>query len=341
MTAHESAGRHSADRSDGSLQAGAAPDRPPLIALVGPTAVGKTALSLDLAERFGCEIISGDSMQVYRRMDIGTAKIPPAERRGIPHHLIDIREPDEPFSVADFQRLCAETIRDIVARGRIPLLVGGTGLYVEAVCYGFPLGEFAGDPDFRRRMQAFAAEHGPEALHRRLREVDPDTAARLHPHDAKRIIRALEIYEATGRPMSEVQGQRRGEAKTSPYNLALIGLTMDREQLYARIDRRVDGMLANGLVREVADLLAAGVPRDATSMQAIGYKEIAAYLAGETDYETAVATLKRNTRRYAKRQLSWFRRMPDLVWIDVSEKNGNIFPNICDIIGGKFSKRLE
>ena len=335
MTAPESAERHLTDRSAARPEAGAASDRPPLIALVGPTAVGKTALSLDLAERFGCEIISGDSMQVYRRMDIGTAKIPPGERRGIPHHLIDIREPHEPFTVAEFQRLCAETIRDIVARGRIPLLVGGSGLYIEAVCYGFPLTEFAGDPDFRRRMQDFAAEQGPEALHRRLRDVDPDTAARLHPHDVRRIIRALEIYEATGKPMSEVQGQRRGEPKTSPYNLALVGLTMDREQLYARIDRRVDEMLANGLVREVADLLAAGVPRDATSMQAIGYKEIAAYLAGETDYGTAVATLKRNTRLYAKRQLSWFRRMPDLVWMDVTEKKGNIFPNICDIITKK------
>lgn len=317
-------------------------DRPPLLAIVGPTAVGKTALSLELAERFGCEIINGDSMQVYRRMDIGTAKLPPNERRGIPHHLIDIREPHEPFSVAEFQRLCGELVRDIASRGRLPMIVGGTGLYVEAVCYGFPLSEAADtDPEFRRRMWAIAESEGPEALHSRLRETDPETAARLHPRDVKRVIRALEIYESTGRPMSEVQAQRRGEPKTSPYDLLIIGLTMDREMLYERIEKRVEEMLAAGLVREVAGLLAEGVPRGATSMQAIGYKEIAAYLTGETDYRTSAAALVRNTRRFAKRQLSWFRRMPGIVWVDAGQKIENLYRKTCDIITGKFRLHHE
>ena len=317
-------------------------DRPPLIAIVGPTAVGKTALSLELAERFGCEIINGDSMQVYRRMDIGTAKLPPEERRGIPHHLIDILEPHEPFSVAEFQRRCGEFIRDIASRGRLPMIVGGTGLYVEAVCYGFPLSEAADiDPDFRRRMRTLAETEGPEALHARLREVDPVTAARLHPRDVKRVIRALEIFESTGKPMSEVQAQRRGEPKTSPYDLLIIGLAMDREMLYARIEKRVEDMLAAGLVREVAGLLAEGVPRGATSMQAIGYKEIAAYLAGETEYRTAVEALVRNTRRFAKRQLSWFRRMPGIVWVDAGQKIESLYRITCDIITGKFRLHRE
>ena len=316
--------------------------KPPLVAIVGPTAVGKTALSLDLAERFGCEIISGDSMQVYRRMDIGTAKLPPDERRGIPHHLIDIRDPHEPFSVAEFQKLCAERIRDIASRGRLPMLVGGTGLYVEAVCYGFPLSEAADtDPEFRRRMRTIAESEGPEALHARLKAVDPDTADRLHPRDVRRVIRALEVYETTGRPMSEVQAQRRGEPKTSPYNLLIIGLAMDRQTLYERIEKRVEEMLAAGLVREVASLLAEGVPRGATSMQAIGYKEIAAYLAGETDYPAAVAALIRNTRRFAKRQLSWFRRMPGIVWVDAGEKKEILYRKTCDIITGKFMPNRE
>jgi tRNA dimethylallyltransferase len=317
--------------------------RPPLLVLVGPTAVGKTELSLSVAEKFGCEIISGDSMQVYRGMDIGTAKLPPEERRGIPHHLIDVRDQKEPFSAADFQEACTAAIRDIHGRGRLPFIVGGTGLYVESVCYGYRFQSYGSDEAFRERMSAFAREHGSQALHDRLAEVDPPSARKLHPNDERRIIRALEIYELTGRPLSDLQSQERGDDKTSPYRLCLIGLTMDRAELYRRIDVRVDKMLEQGLVKEVSRLLEEGVPRGAVSMQALGYKEIAAYLAGELDYEAAVTLLKRDTRHFAKRQLSWFRHMRDLQWVEAGEgrKNSDLFKEICAIIAGKFPFDLE
>ncbi|WP_276351447.1 tRNA (adenosine(37)-N6)-dimethylallyltransferase MiaA [Cohnella caldifontis] len=318
-------------------------DRPPLLALVGPTAVGKTAVSLRIAEALDAEIISGDSMQVYRRMDIGTAKLPLAEREGIPHHLIDILEPEEPFSVSMFQSLCAEKIREIHERGKLPFLVGGTGLYVESVCYGFEFQGDSGDEAFRERMRHFAQAHGAEALHARLAAVDPSTAARLHPNDERRIIRALEVFETTGRPLSETQAQTRAAPKTSPYRLCLIGLTMDRAALYRRINERVDAMIAQGLVEEVEALIRSGVPQDAVSMQGLGYKEIAAYLRGECSLAEAVERLKRDTRHFAKRQLSWFRHMQDLVWAEADEegKIDDLFKSICAIIAGKFHLDLE
>ncbi|TJY44592.1 tRNA (adenosine(37)-N6)-dimethylallyltransferase MiaA [Cohnella pontilimi] len=311
--------------------------------LVGPTAVGKTALSLQLARAFDCEIISGDSMQVYRRMDIGTAKLPLSEREGIPHHLIDILEPDEPFSASMFQQLCTEKIQEIHSRGKMPFIVGGTGLYVESVCYGYNFQGDTGDEAFRERMAAYAEEHGAELLHARLAVVDPATADRLHPNDIRRVIRALEVWETTGKTLSETQAQSRGDDKASPYRLCLLGLTMDRAELYRRINRRVDAMLADGLVEEVRQLLESGVPRSAVSMQGLGYKEVAACLRGETDYDTAVEWLKRDTRHFAKRQLSWFRHMKDLVWIDMddAENNADHFRSICAIIAGKFSLGLE
>ncbi|MBB6669150.1 tRNA (adenosine(37)-N6)-dimethylallyltransferase MiaA [Cohnella nanjingensis] len=317
--------------------------KPPLLVLVGPTAVGKTALSLQVAKAFGCEIISGDSMQVYRGMDIGTAKLPPEEREGIPHHLIDIRDPEEPFSAADFQAECAKAIREIHGRGRTPFIVGGTGLYVESVCYDYRFQDHGSDEAFRERMQVIAAERGPQALHERLAAVDAASAAKLHPNDTRRVIRALEIYETTGRPFSELQVQARGDEKTSPYELVLIGLTMDRARLYERIEERVDQMLAEGLVEEVSGLLAAGVPSGAVAMQALGYKEVAGYLTGRFDYERAVELLKRDTRHFAKRQLSWFRHMQDLQWIDVGAhpKNSELFKEICAIIAGKFPYDIE
>lgn len=318
--------------------------RPPLLVLIGPTAVGKTALSLKIAKAADAEIISGDSMQVYRGMDIGTAKLMPGQRQGIPHHLIDILDPGEPFSVSHFQRLCAEKIEEIRARGKLPFIVGGTGLYIESVCYGYSFEGEPGDAAFRERMKQFAQEHGPEALHARLAELDPVTASRLHANDLRRVIRALEVIEATGRPFSEIQRQRRKDRKESPYNLCLIGLTMDRSLLYQRIDRRVDEMIAAGLVEEVDRLLKSGVPRSAVSMQGLGYKEIAAYLCGETDLSSAIERIKRDTRRFAKRQLSWFRGMEDIHWFetdDAAEKNPNLFRSICDIIAGKFQMNLE
>ncbi|MBN2983931.1 MULTISPECIES: tRNA (adenosine(37)-N6)-dimethylallyltransferase MiaA [Cohnella] len=318
-------------------------ERLPLLALVGPTAVGKTALSLAVARAFDCEIISGDSMQVYRGMDIGTAKLEPEHRQGIPHHMIDILDPADPFSVADFQARCEETIADIHARGKLPFIVGGTGLYVESVCYGYSFREEGGDAEFREKMSRWAQEHGADALHRKLFDVDPETAAKLHPNDVRRVVRALEIYETTGRPLSELQSQQRGDDKASPYKLCLIGLTMDRAELYRRIGLRVDEMLEQGLLDEVKRLLAAGVPRSAVSMQALGYKEMASYLAGELDYKGAVELLKRDTRRFAKRQLSWFRRMKELEWVSLEkeEKDRNLLTEICDIIAGKFLCDLE
>jgi tRNA dimethylallyltransferase len=319
-------------------------NRPPLLVLIGPTAVGKTALSLKIAKAADAEIISGDSMQVYRGMDIGTAKLPPEEREGISHHLIDILDPREPFSVSQFQRLCMEKIEEIRKRGKLPFIVGGTGLYIESVCYGYSFEGDGGNEAFRERMKQFALEHGPEALHARLAALDPVAASRLHANDLKRVIRALEVIEATGRPFSEIQSQRRKDQKESPFNLCLIGLTMDRQLLYRRIDQRVDEMIEQGLVEEVEALLKAGVPRTAVSMQGLGYKEIAAYLCGETDLASAIEQLKRDTRRFAKRQLSWFRGMKDINWFETdggAEKNHNLFKSICDIIAGKFLMNLE
>ncbi|THF74607.1 tRNA (adenosine(37)-N6)-dimethylallyltransferase MiaA [Cohnella fermenti] len=320
-----------------------ADNRPPLLALVGPTAVGKTALSLKLAKALGAEIISGDSMQVYRGMDIGTAKLPYEEREGVPHHLIDICDPSDTFSAADFQLRCEETIRDIQARGKLPFIVGGTGLYVEAVCYGYKFQEHGGDEQFRRSMSDYAKQFGAPALHERLAAVDPAAAAKLHPNDERRVVRALEVFETTGRPFSELQSQSRGDAKRSPYNLCLIGLTMEREKLYERINERVDQMLGQGLVEEVRGLLAQGVPASSVALQALGYKEIAMYLAGRLDYDSAVTLLKRDTRHFAKRQLSWFRHMKELRWVDLDTlpKNTELFKEICGIIAGKFPYDLE
>lgn len=310
----------------------------PLLVLIGPTAVGKTRLSLDLAKQWNAEIISGDSMQIYRGMDIGTAKIPLDEREGVSHHLIDIREPEEPYSVADFQAECSRLIQDISSRGKLPFIVGGTGLYVESVCYGFEFSDTGSDEVFRQEQQQFAEEHGAEALHERLAAIDPDSAARLHPNDQRRIIRALEIFHMTGTKLS---AQLAGQKKESPYELCIIGLNMDRAVLYRRIEERIDLMLEQGLVEEVRQLLERGVPTHAVSMQGLGYKEIAAYLHGEMSYEAAVTLLKRDTRRFAKRQLSWFRHMKDIHWIDSSENNNNKLCAIHDIMVGKFQGRLE
>lgn len=311
-----------------------------LLVLVGPTAVGKTKLSLTLAETYDAEIISGDSMQVYRGMDIGTAKATPEERRRVPHHLIDIRHPDEPFSVSEFQVLARAAAKDIAARGRLPFLVGGTGLYVEAACYDFRFTKAGVDEAFRHRWKEYARIHGAAALHERLREVDPTTADRLHPNDVRRIIRALEIFHLTGVPLSE---HLKHQEKRPVFDLCMIGLTMDRARLYRRIEERVDQMLADGLVDEVKALLEKGYTRDMVSMQALGYKEIAAYLEGEIGLEEAVALLKQNTRRFAKRQLSWFRHMKDIQWVDVTEPENfhHQISQIHDIIAGKFGVRGE
>lgn len=311
-------------------------NKPKLLVLVGPTAVGKTKMSIELAKTFNAEIISGDSMQVYRQMDIGTAKIKPEEMNGIPHHLIDIHEPDYPYSVAEFQENCRHLIEDIHARGKLPFIVGGTGLYVESVCYNFQFSEVGSDEEFRKEQFDYADVHGPEKLHEKLREIDPPSAERLHPNDVRRVIRSLEIYHMTGMRQSD---QLAAQKKESPYDLCIVGLTMDRQMLYKRIEDRIDEMMEEGLVQEVSALLDHGVGPGCISMQGLGYKEIASYLRGEVPLETAVSELKRDTRRFAKRQLSWFRHMKDIHWVDMTDTANfsTSFAMIRDIIAEKLN----
>lgn len=310
----------------------------PLLVLVGPTAVGKTALSLSIAKAWNAEIISGDSMQVYRGMDIGTAKIRENEREGVPHHLIDIRDPEEAYSAADFQAEAARMIEEIAGRGKLPFVVGGTGLYIESLCYNYQFADRGSDGAFRAEQEAYAAAHGAEALHAKLAEIDPKAAQRLHSNDLRRVVRALEVYHTTGQTFSE---QQEGQQKVSPYELVIIGLTMDRAELYRRIEQRIDEMLEEGLVAEVERLLDRNLPLHAVPMQALGYKEIARYLRGECSYDAAVELLKRDTRRFAKRQLSWFRHMQDIRWIDAGENFHNKLQAIHGILAGKFQDHLE
>lgn len=290
--------------------------KPKLLVLVGPTAVGKTKMSIELAKAFDCEIISGDSMQVYREMDIGTAKITRDEMQGIPHHLIDIHDPEYAYSVAEFQESCTRLIGEIHERRKLPFIVGGTGLYVESVCYGFQFSDSGSDEAFRNEQFRYAEQHGAQALHDRLRAVDSASADRLHPNDQRRIVRALEIFHLTGQKWSE---QLASQQKISPYDLLIVGLTMDRQKLYARVEERIDLMMEQGLVDEVKSLLGRGVGPGHISMQGLGYKEIVAYLQGDVSLEAAVEWLKRDTRRFAKRQLSWFRHMKDIEWVDVTD----------------------
>ncbi|TXK85352.1 tRNA (adenosine(37)-N6)-dimethylallyltransferase MiaA [Paenibacillus sp. N3.4] len=314
--------------------------KPKLLVLLGPTAVGKTKLSLEIAQKYGCEIISGDSMQVYRGMNIGTAKASEAEQQLVPHHLIDIHEPSYAFSAAEFQERVKSLIMDIHSRGKLPFIVGGTGLYIESVCYNYQFTDVSMDEAFRLEQEAFANLQGEEALHQRLRDIDPESADRLHANDRRRVIRALEIYHMSGETMS---AHLAAQKKESPYELCIVGLTMDRALLYQRIEERIDAMMEEGLVEEVRNLLAAGCPKQAISMQALGYKEIVSYLEGELSLEGAVTLLKRDTRRYAKRQLSWFRHMKDIHWVDVTE-SANFsahFQIINDILAGKFVHKIE
>ncbi|MDO4582170.1 MAG: tRNA (adenosine(37)-N6)-dimethylallyltransferase MiaA [Bacillota bacterium] len=289
--------------------------QPQLIIVVGPTACGKTALSLNIAQRLDCEIISGDSMQVYRGMDIGTAKLPPSARRGIAHHLLDIRDPDQAYSVADFREDARQAIADIDARGKRSLLVGGSGLYINAVINPYNFEQTTAQNDeIRAQLRREIAASGAEALHQRLAEIDPEAAARIHAHDTHRLIRALEVYMVSGRTISEMQ---RRSARPPDYRLLMLGLTMEREHLYRRIEQRVDEMLAQGLLDEVRGLLNGGLSIDAVSMQGLGYRQLAAYLSGRIDYPQAVELIKRDTRRFAKRQFTWFKRDPRIKWFDL------------------------
>ena len=286
----------------------------PLIVLTGPTAVGKTSLSIQLAKRIGGEIVSADSMQVYRYMNIGSAKIMPEEMEGVPHHLVDILDPREDFHIVRFQEMALEAMKGIYERGHIPMLVGGTGFYIQAVTRGIDFTRADQMDDRRKELEYLAEEYGAEYLHSLLSEKDPAAAASIHPHNIKRVIRALEFYEQNQKPISQHNLEER--QKESPYALSYFVLNMPRELLYRRIDERVDRMMEEGLLQEVQMLLDMGVHRPMTSMQAIGYKEIADYLEGVYPLEEAVRVLKRDTRHFAKRQLTWFRREPDVIWVD-------------------------
>lgn len=295
---------------------------PPLAVLVGPTAVGKSRVAVEVAAAMGGEVVSADSMQVYRGLDIGTAKLKPEEMRArsgevVPHHLIDVVEPTENFSVAAYQAMARQAIAAIQARGRLPLLVGGTGLYVQAVVdpYSFP--ELPRQPELREKLAREAAAD-PEGMHRRLAQVDPASAARLHPNDTRRVVRALEVYTILGRPASEFQ-HRRGRA--GPYRLAMVGLAMEREALYRRINRRVEEMFRAGLVEEVAGLVRRGCRPEHTSMQGLGYRQVLAYLRGEMSLAETIGLVQRDTRRYAKRQFTWFRQDPRIRWVEVEESS--------------------
>ncbi len=292
-------------------------NRKPLIVLTGPTAVGKTKLSISLAKAVNGEIISADSMQVYRHMDIGSAKIRQEEMRGVPHHLVDVLEPEEEFHIVRFQELAKKAMEEIYSRGHIPILTGGTGFYIQAVTRDIDFTQAEQEDDYRAELELLAKEQGPEVLHQKLEEVDPESAAQIHENNVKRVIRALEFYHQNGTPISAHNAQQKEQK--SPYTLAYFVLNAPRELLYRRIDQRVDEMLEEGLVEEVRSLKEMGCHRGMVSMQGLGYKEILSYLEGEYPLEEAVRILKRDTRHFAKRQLTWFRREPDVIWINKEE----------------------
>ena len=286
----------------------------PLIILTGPTAVGKTALSIKLAQQINGQMISADSMQVYRHMDIGTAKITIEEMQGIPHYLIDVLEPTEEFNIVRFQQMAKAALEQIYAAGAIPIVVGGTGFYIQSLLYDIQFEESNEDTGYRDALQQLATDRGPEYLHRLLAEVDPAAASGIHAHNVKRVIRALEFYHQTGTRISEHNEEQR--KRTSPYQFLYFVLNDDRQALYARIDQRIDQMLEAGLVTEVRMLKDMGCTRDMVSMQGLGYKEILDYLEGRCTLEDAIYILKRDTRHFAKRQLTWFRREPDVIWLN-------------------------
>src|SRR5574337_1089481 len=288
----------------------------PLIVLIGPTASGKSALALALAERVGGEIVAADSMQVYRGLDIGTAKPTTDDRHRIPHHLLDVVAPDQPFTAADYARLASAAIVDIRARGRLPIVVGGTGLYVRALLYGL----FDGPGEMmslRETLHREAAQAGPPTLHRRLEAIDPKAAAALHPNDLFRIVRALEVAVVSGRPISTLRIEGRRNHRSIPGPILQFGLERNRQELYQRIDARVEAMMAQGLLDEVRSLLDRGYNETLKPLRAIGYRHMIRHLRGEIGLDGAITSLKRDTRRYAKRQLTWFRHQDEIEWLSV------------------------
>lgn len=310
---------------------------PKICILVGPTAVGKTDISLMLAKKLCGEIISADSAQVYKYMNIGTAKLKPEEMSGIRHYMLDEVYPDESFSVAEFRDRAERYIGEITARGMLPIITGGTGLYIHSLLNNLDFTESISDEEFRKEMKALAEEKGNAYVHNMLKEVDPLAYKSLHPNDLRRVTRALEVYRHTGKPISYYQEESK---KTPPkYQYAYIGLTMDREKLYARIDARVDKMIADGLIDEVAGLLKMGYGKELTAMQALGYKEIVQYLEGSLSMEEAIRIIKRDSRHYAKRQLTWFRRDERIIWLNADNyyRRNILVENIIRCIAGKIT----
>ena len=299
-----------------------------VIAIVGPTASGKTALSVSLAKLVGGEVINGDSTQVYKGLDIGTAKITTEEMDGIPHHMFDIKDPTDTFSVAQYQVEVRKWIQDIQQRGKIPIIVGGTGLYVQSVLYDFRFTEQAADLAVRARLEQELEEQGPDQLYARLVAVDPQGAEKIHPNNHRRIVRALEIIEVTGKTKG---AHEENVGNTALYNHLLIGLDMDREILYERIDRRCDLMMAQGFLTEAKALWRAGV-RDTQSVQAIGYRELHLYLEGKLSLEDAVTQIKKGTRNYAKRQMTYFRNKLEVTWFDAQRGTDEIIKEISVIL---------
>ncbi|MFN3648325.1 MAG: tRNA (adenosine(37)-N6)-dimethylallyltransferase MiaA [Armatimonadota bacterium] len=298
-----------------------APTRPPLAILTGPTAVGKTEVSLDVAERLGTEILSADSMAVYRRMDAATAKPSAAARARVPHHLIDLVDPTEPFTVADYREAAIPIVERLYAEGKRPLFVGGTRLYLRALTAPFATGPEP-DPELRARLK----EQSTEALHAELARVDPATAAWVHPADRKRIVRALEVWHKTGRPISEVQAESREEGGLYP--ATWVALVRDREELYQRVDSRVDEMIRDGLVEEVQGFLHEGLGPDTPAMAGHGYKEIMRALLGEYSLDEGIRLLKRNTRRYVKYQLMWLRGMPEVRYVRADQPHERVVEEV-------------
>ena len=308
----------------------------PLVILAGPTAVGKTELSIRLAKRINGAIISADSMQVYKYMDIGSAKIMPDEMEGVKHYLIDELDPSDEFNIVRFQQMAKDALKEIYANGQIPIVAGGTGFYIQALLYDIDFTHQDSDEAFRKEMADYAAEYGAEALHEKLKEIDPVSYKTIHANNTKRVIRALEYYRMTGQPISTHNEQE--HQKVSPYNFAYFVLTDDRKHLYDRIDYRVDLMMKKGLVDEVKNLYDMGYHKDMVSMQGLGYKELLSYLDGECSLEEAVYIIKRETRHFAKRQLTWFRRERDVIWLDKSAYQYNdqrILTDMCRMLQEK------
>ena len=311
----------------------------PLVVLVGPTAVGKSQVAILLAKALGTAVLTADSRQVYRDMDIGTDKPKLSERQGVPHRLIDLVQPDHPFNVGMYRRYALAEIDRLHCRGLVPLLVGGTGLYIRALLRGLWEGPPA-DWSFRARLLDEARLKGATHLHDTLALIDPELADRLHPHDLVKIIRALEVHHLLGRPLSDLH--RAHAFSEAPFSPLLIGLTREREALYRRIEARVDEQLAKGLVQETQQLLAKGYGRHLGSMKGLGYRQMAGYLAGDYEYEEAIQRLKRDTRRFAKRQMTWFRKEPDIIWLTISESEfpEQVVARILDHVGRFLSQLL-